>query len=58
MTIAANNAVDKMEEMSASSTSKKRKRGEYANYNEEIRAKIAVYAIENGMMKASRKFLL
>ncbi len=56
---AANNAVDLLsEECSDSSklTPKKRKRGEYSMYDETIRAKIAVYAIDNGIMKATRKF--
>jgi len=35
--------------------SRKRKRGEYNCYNEEFRAKIAIYSIDNGVAKAARK---
>ena len=38
------------------STSRKRKRGEYSHYDDETRAKIARYTIDNRVMKASRKF--
>lgn len=38
-------------------TSTKWKRGEYASYDDETRAKIARYAVDNGIAKAARKFL-
>ena len=34
----------------------KRKRGSHNNYSPEIRAKIATYAVENGIANAARKF--
>ncbi|CAC5413807.1 unnamed protein product [Mytilus coruscus] len=34
----------------------KRKRGDYNNYDDETRAKIARYAVDNGVARASRKF--
>ena len=34
----------------------KRKRGTYQNYSPEVRAKIARYAVENGIANAARKF--
>jgi len=34
----------------------KRKRGNYNNYSPEVRAKMARYAIENGIQNAARKF--
>ena len=39
-----------------SSVSRKRKRGNYQVYSDETRAKIARYAINNGVMNAVRKF--
>ncbi|XP_041364431.1 uncharacterized protein LOC121379845 [Gigantopelta aegis] len=51
--VAANTSVDKL---TSEENPKKRKRGEYQNYDENVRAKIAVYAIEKGVMKATRKF--
>ncbi|KAH3892228.1 hypothetical protein DPMN_016342 [Dreissena polymorpha] len=51
-TQAANDAVEKV----LVTESRKRKRGEYFNYDDEIRAKIARYAIDNGVAKASRHF--
>ncbi|XP_052260433.1 uncharacterized protein LOC127864624 isoform X1 [Dreissena polymorpha] len=51
-TQAANDAVEK----GLVTVSQKRKRGEYYNYDDETRANIARYAIENGVSKASRHF--
>ncbi|KAH3738073.1 hypothetical protein DPMN_044683 [Dreissena polymorpha] len=51
-TQAANDAVEKV----LVTESRKRKRGEYFNYDDGIRAKIARYAIDNGVTKASRHF--
>ncbi|XP_063400328.1 uncharacterized protein LOC134684939 [Mytilus trossulus] len=48
----ANDAVDTV----VSAPSRKRKRGDYINYDEETRAKIARYAVDNGVARASRKF--
>ena len=53
--VAANTSVDKL---TSEESSKKRKRGEYQTYNETVRAKIAVYAVENGVMRATRIFFL
>lgn len=49
---AANDAVDAI----LFKTPTKRKRGEYASYDDETRAKIARYAVDNGVAKAARKF--
>ncbi|KAH3895017.1 hypothetical protein DPMN_019177 [Dreissena polymorpha] len=51
-TQAANDAVEKV----LVTESRNRKRGKYFNYDDEIRAKIARYAIDNGVAKASRHF--
>ncbi|KAH3850438.1 hypothetical protein DPMN_092849 [Dreissena polymorpha] len=51
-TQAANDAVEKV----LVTESRKRKRGEYHNYDDETRSKIARYAIDNGVSKASRHF--
>ncbi|CAC5423080.1 unnamed protein product [Mytilus coruscus] len=48
----ANDAVDTV----VSAPSRKRKRGDYNNYDDETRAKIARYAVDNGVARASRKF--
>ena len=37
-------------------SSRKRKRGSYANYNDETRAKIAKCAIDNGVASTARKY--
>ena len=54
----ANDAVDTLVAASPSttSTSRKRKRGEYNTYDDNTRAKIARYAVDNGVARASRKF--
>lgn len=49
-------ANDAVEERVREEASRKRKRGAYCTYDDETRAKIARYAIDNGVMKASRKF--
>lgn len=49
---AANDAVDAI----LLKTPTKRKRGEYAAYDDETRAKIARYAVDNGVARAARKF--
>ena len=43
-------------ELSLSTPSRKRKRGEYGEYSPETRYKIARYAIENGNSRAARHF--
>ena len=35
---------------------KKRKRGQYSHYDDNTRAKIARYAVDNGVSNAARKF--
>ncbi|XP_041369612.1 uncharacterized protein LOC121383588 [Gigantopelta aegis] len=51
--VAANTSVNKL---TSEENPKKIKRGEYQNYDENVRAKIAVYAIKKGVMKDTRKF--
>ncbi|XP_006819533.1 uncharacterized protein LOC102800823, partial [Saccoglossus kowalevskii] len=48
---AANTAVEQ-----SVSVSRKRKRGDYNFYSDEVRAKIGRSALENGVMKTVRKF--
>jgi len=50
----ANDAVDTVVN---GSNPRKRKRGQYNNYDEEARAKIARYSIESGVARAARNFL-
>ena len=54
LTEAANDAVETV--VRSDPGSRKRKRGEYTSYDEDIRAKIARYSIDNGVAKTSRKF--
>ena len=53
---AANDGVDTLVAASPSTISRKRKRGEYNTYDDNTRAKIARYAVDNGVARASRKF--
>ena len=56
LTHTANSAVETVVMAEKPSASRKRKRGEYSVYDDDMRAKIAKYSIDNGVAKASRKF--
>ena len=54
ITETANDSVDTM--TAATTPTRKRKRGDYNFYDDETRAKIAKYSVENGVARAARKF--
>ena len=54
ITQTANNGVDTT--TAATTPTCKRKRGDYNFYDDETRAKIARYSVENGVARAARKF--
>ena len=54
----ANNAVETICADSPPATSKKRKRGEYNNFNEEQRDKICRLAVEDRVARATRRFMV
>lgn len=56
LTQTANSAVETVIKSGAPCASRKRKRGEYSCYDDETRAKIARFAVDNGVAKAARKF--
>ena len=53
----ANDAVETICAYSPPATSKKRKRGEYDNFHEEQGAKIGRLAVEDGVARATRRFM-
>lgn len=55
ITQAANDGVDTITSAPTTPT-RKRKRGDYNFYDDETRAKIARYSVENGVASAARKF--
>ena len=54
ITQTANDGVDTT--TAATTPTRKRKRGDYNFYDDETRAKIARYSVENGVARAARKF--
>jgi len=56
VTQAANDGVDTMISATPSTPTRKRKRGDYNYYDDETRAKIARYSVENGVARAALKF--
>ncbi|XP_063436557.1 uncharacterized protein LOC134717989 [Mytilus trossulus] len=58
VTQAANDGIDTMNSATSLTTTptRKRKRGDYNYYDDETRAKIARYSVENGVARAACKF--
>lgn len=57
LTQTANSAVETVIKSGAPCASRKRKRGEYSCYDDETRAKIARFAVDNGVAKSRTKVL-
>ena len=56
--LSANREVEELLCRSSSDNSPVGKRGNYNNYSPEVRAKMARYAVENGIQNAARKFTI
>jgi hypothetical protein len=56
--LSANKEVEELLCRSSSDNSPVGKRGNYNNYSPEVRAKMARYAVENGIQNAARKFTI